>query len=329
MNIVREPIVYLHSSHKLTGMHTVKKSNAHCYLQLLRFDSWIGWLFNFALGSILFEIPPIDLFALFFLSFFLATAGVFVLNQYFDFESDKLNDLKRNLPVSSGDVSPKTAILVFFFLIVLSISFILLTDINLLPLFLTYLGIWVCYSAPPFRLKSKPIIDVIVAGVGSGVLPFIIGLQITHQLTLDFSSFWITRHYQDAFLSVMPLLLFHSASHLFQAVGDYEADLRGNVHTFVVKYGKKTSVKVGKLLLVTCAFLPILYGFLNLSLIGFLNWYLVIFICCIPGIFYVMNLLKDPSKDNINTLRNISRKVSPPIFVGILIYVYLVKISLS
>lgn len=286
-------------------------------------------MFNFALGSILFEIPPINHFALLLLSFILATAGIFVLNQYIDYENDKLNDLKRNLPISTGDVSPKTAILIFFFLIILSIYFILLTDINLLPLFLTYLGIWTCYSVPPFRLKSKPIIDVIIAGVGSGVLPFIIGLQITHQLTLDFSSFWIRRHYQDAVLSVMPLLLFHSASHLFQAVGDYEADLKGNIRTFVVKYGKKTSVKVGKLLLVTCAFLPILYGLLNLSLVDFLNWYLFIFICCVPGMFYVMNLLKDPSKDNINTLRDISRKVSPLIFVGILIYVILLKISLS
>lgn len=309
-------------------MHNIRKNTASSYLKLLRFDSWIGWLFIFALGSILFEIPSINRFASFSLSFILATAGVFVLNQYFDYESDKLNDLKRDLPVSSGDVSPKTAILIFF-LIALSICFVLLTDIIVLPLFIVYLGLWTCYSVPPFHLKSRPITDVIVAGVGSGVLPFIIGLQVSNRLTLDFSSFWVRRHYQDAFFCVIPLLLFHSASHIFQAVGDYEADLRGNIHTFVVKYGKKTSVKVGEVLLVISAFLPILYGFLSLSLVDYLSWYLVIFICCVPGMFYVMRLLRDPSKDNINTLRYIFQKVSPLILIVVWIYVYLIKTSLS
>lgn len=310
-------------------MHNVRKSTVSCYLRMLRFDSWIGWLFIFALGSILFVVPPIDRFASFSFSFILATAGIFVLNQYFDREDDKMNDLKRNLPIALGDISPKTAILSFFFLIVLSICFVLLTDVNLFPLFLTYLGLWICYSVPPFYLKGRPILDFIVAGVGSGVLPFIIGLQVSHQLTLDFSLPWMRRRYQDAFFIVIPLLLFQSASHIFQAVGDYEADLSGNVQTFVVKYGRKTSVKVGKLLLVTGALLPILYGFLNLSLTDFLYWYLAIFICCVPGMFYVMNLLREPSKDRINTLRCISRKVSPAILVAIWIYVLLIRISFS
>lgn len=319
---------YLYSYLKVIDMQNAR-STVSCYFQLLRFDSWIGWLFNFALGSILFEIPPINRFASFSLIFILITAAIFVLNQCFDYESDKLNDLKRNLPISSGNVSPKTAIIVFFLLTVLSMCFALLTDINILLLFLAYLGLWICYSTPPFRLKSRPITDVIVAGVGSGVLPFVIGLQVSNRLTLDFSSFWIRRHYQDAFFSVIPLLLFHSASHIFQAVGDYEADLRGNVQTFVVRYGKKTSVKVGELLLVTSAFLPIPYVFLNLSLVDYLNWYIVIFICCVPGIFYVMKLLRNSSNDNINSLRHLFRKASSPILLIVWIYVYLIKISLS
>ena len=80
-------------------MRNVSRSNVSCYLQLLRFDSWIGWLFNFALGSILFEIPPINRFASFSLFFILGTAAIFVLNQYTDYEDDKLNDLKKNLPM--------------------------------------------------------------------------------------------------------------------------------------------------------------------------------------------------------------------------------------
>ena len=310
-------------------MHKHKISTVSCYLRLLRFESWIGWLFNFALGSIFFWMPPINSFASISFSFILATAGIFILNQYFDRENDKLNEFKRNLPISSGDLSPRIAICVFVCFTFLSICFVLLTNINLLPLFIAYIGLWICYSAPPFCLKRRPIIDVIVAGFGSGVLPFIMGLQVTNMLTLDFSSSWIRRRYQDAFFSVIPLLLFQASGHIFQAVGDYEADLKGNVQTFVVKYGKKTSVRLGILSLIICALLPILYRVLNLSLVDFLYWYLVILICCIPGIFYVMNLLREPSRDKINSLRCIHRKISPAILVIIWVYALLIRISLS
>lgn len=309
-------------------MPNTRKGIVSPYLRMLRFDSWIGWLFNFALGSILFAIPPINRLALLSFSFITATAGIFVLNQYFDREKDKLNLLKRNLPISSGSVSAKAAILVFSFLIILSISLVLLIDVHVSPLFITYLCLWICYSTPPFCLKSRPIVDIIVAGIGSGVLPFIIGLQVSHQLTLDFSLPWITRRYQDAFLVTIPLVLVQSSSHIFQAYEDYEADLRGNIHSFVTQYGKKTSLRVGKLMIVTSVLLPILYGLLNMSLTDFLHWYLLIFTCCVPFMFYVMNLLRTPSRDNISTLRNISRKASPVVLFVVWIYVYFIRISL-
>lgn len=310
-------------------MHSARKETVCCYLRLLRFDSWKGWIFNFALGGVFFAIPPFDRFASFSLSFILATAGIFVLNQYFDRESDKLNDLKRNLPVSSGRISPKTAVLVFLALTVLSVCPVLFTDVNAFPLFLAYIGLWICYSAPPTCFKGRPIVDVVVAGVGSGVLPFIIGLQASHQLTLEFSLPWIMRRYQDAFISAIPLMLFQSAGHIFQAFGDYDADLNGNINTFVVKYGKKTSMKAGNLLLTTCLLLPILYEFLDLSLTDYLFWYLVILVACAPAIYHVMNLLRSPSKDNFNALRAISGKAGSLMLVVVWICVFLIRLRLT
>jgi 4-hydroxybenzoate polyprenyltransferase len=310
-------------------MYNVKKGTINTYLRMLRFESWIGWLFNFALGSVLFAIPTINRFVSFSLSFILATIGIFVLNQYFDRENDKLNESKRDLPISAGEISPKTALDVFFFSTVLSICLVVLTDIALLPLFLTYLGLGICYSAPPIYLKNRPIVDIIVAGVGSGVLPFLIGLQVSNQFSLDFSLPWVKRFYRDMLLSVIPLLIFQSAGHIFQALGDYEADLKGNIRTFVVKYGKNTSVRLGELFLITSALLPILSWSLIPSLTDFLYWYMGIFIFCIPAIYYLMNLLKAPSKDSINTLRCISMKFSPPVLSIIWICVFILRINLS
>jgi 4-hydroxybenzoate polyprenyltransferase len=297
-------------------------------LKMLRFESWIGWLFNFALGSVLFAIPAINRFVSFSFSFALATAGIFVLNQYFDRENDKLNKSKRDLPISSGEISPKAALNVFYFSTFLSICLVILTDIALLPLFLSYLGLGVCYSAPPFYLKNRPILDIVVAGLGSGVLPFVIGVQVSNQFSFDFSLPWVNSFYRDILLSIMPLSIFQAAGHIFQAVGDYEADLRGDIRTFAVKYGKRTSVRLGELFLIVSALLPITFWFLIPSLPGFLHWYMGIFIFCVPVFYYLMNSLKDPSRESIDTLRCVSRKVSPPILSIILIYVLILRTSL-
>ena len=310
-------------------MHHVNDGIVGRYFQLLRVPSWVGWVFTFALGSILFEIPPLSRFAVFVIPFVLTTAGVFVVNQYFDREDDKLNTYKRVLPVSSGGIPPQTAVLVSCFLFILSICLVLWVDITVVPLYLGALGLGICYSAPPFRLKSRPIVVVIVAGVGSGVLPFLMGLQVSNQLTLNFSLPWIWRRYQDAFLCVLPLLFFNSATHILQAAGDYEADLRGNVRTFVVKYGKKTSMNIVLLFLVLCALLPVLYGFLQLSLTNFLFWYLILCTFSIPGMVSLMYFLRDPSDDRINTLRHIFQKATPAILVILWIYVYVLRISLA
>ena len=313
---------------KVVEMYNFDKGAVNSCLRMLRFESWIGWLFNFALGSVLFAIPAINRFIPFSFSFFLATTGIFVLNQYFDRENDKLNESKRDLPVSSGEISPRTALNAFFFSTVLSICLVVLTDAALLPLFLSYLGLGVCYSAPPFHLKNRPIVDVIVAGVGSGVLPFVIGLQVSNQFSFDFSLPLVNNFYRDVLLSVIPLLIFQSAGHIFQAVGDYEADLKGDIHTFAVKFGKKTSVRLAELFLVTSALLPILFWLLIPSLPGFLQWYMGIFIFCVPVFYYLMNSLKDPSRESIDTLRCISRRVSPLILSMIWIYVLILRISL-
>jgi len=40
-------------------------------------------------------------------------------------------------------------------------------------------------------------------------------------------------------LGAMPLILIQCGGHIIQAVGDYEADRKTGVHTFVVRYGRK------------------------------------------------------------------------------------------
>ena len=51
-------------------------------------------------------------------------------------------------------------------------------------MFLVYLAVWIAYSIPSFRLKSVPIIDFIVSGIGAGLLPFLIGVAASSQLNV-------------------------------------------------------------------------------------------------------------------------------------------------
>lgn len=294
------------------------------YFRVLRFESWKGWLFIFAVGGVLFAIPPIFVFVLLSISFASSTAAIFVLNQYFDRESDKFNDSKRDLPIASGEISGKTAITIYIFLTTLSFFTVSVIDISLIPLFLAYVTIGICYSTPPLCLKKRPIVDVIIVGFASGVLPWIIGLQVSHQLT---TYPWVGRGYQDVFFTAIPFFLFQCAGHMFHTAGDYDADLTGKICTFSVKYGKNTSTKLGIVLLITSAILPIIYGLLRLSsTASFLLWYLYFLVPCFPIILYCIYLLIDPSKDGIKKLGAVSRKIGATSLFLIWVLVLLMRI---
>jgi len=303
-----------------------KGSRIATYLQAFRFRSWIGWLFIFGLGSTLFAIPventiPISV------SFSSITAAIFVLNQYFDRESDTLNPEKKNLPIASGELSKKFALLLFVSLFAIGLFVIAAVDISLVFLFALYIGLWVLYSTPPVYLKKRPILDLFVAGVGSGVLPFMIGLQVSHQLTLEFSLPWIIRRYEAAFACVIPIFLFQVSTHIFQAVGDYAADKEGNITTFVVKYGKERAAKIGVLLVSLSLTFPIVYALFNLAVAEeFVIWYSVLFLFFLPLIIYLLSLSMHPTGENMNSLLRISYRFTPFFLICLYVCIFVLRL---
>jgi 4-hydroxybenzoate polyprenyltransferase len=299
------------------------------YVKLLRFDSWQVWLFNFLLGCILFELPQISRFIIVLFSFLLATSAIFILNQYFDREIDRVNNLKKSLPIASGDVKPKIGLTLFFAFTLISLASAFITDISIFLLLLTYMLLGIGYSTPPFRFKNRPGIDIIVSGIGAGILPFFIGLQTAPLLTLQFEFPWIVRRYQDALFTALPILLVQSAGEIYQVVGDHEADALAKINTFAVKYGKKTSLRFATILLLITISLPIIYELLNLSLTPFLSWYLIAFIFLVPCLVYFMKRTQDASEKNFKKLRDISRRVGAVVLLVLFIYVLIVKIILG
>jgi 4-hydroxybenzoate polyprenyltransferase len=270
------------------------------YLEITRIDNWLGWIFCFGFGSIFLGLPSPERFIAVFFAFLFATASIFILNQYFDREEDRRNILKSNLPVASGKIAPRVALVLSLSLIILCLLLVSIVAASLTTLFLLYLALWTAYSVPPFRLKSVPIMDFIASGVGAGFLPFLIGVGTSSQSNVSISLILI---------SAIPLMLAHSSGHILQALGDYEADHKNGVQTIVVKYGRKKGIIIMGLLSLTTGLLPFVYAAFGLVLpsIYFPLFFLPLPFCMPIAKRYIITI-KNPTTENVVSLQKTARK---------------------
>lgn len=304
-------------------------ANVKGFVRLLRFRSWVGWLAIFGVGSFIFGLPQISDVLVMAFVFSCITSAVFVQNQYFDKETDQKNPQKNMLPLAADDVSPKTSLLIM--VILCGLGFITLTFFNpyLIPIFLAYFALGSAYSTPILHLKGKPILDIIVAGIGSGVFPFIIGLLAANQLSLDIHLPLVARSYQATFLCILPLFLFQVASQIFQEQRDFKADMNDKIQTFVVRYGIKKSTRVATIMVFLAISLPIIFGFLNLSYTNeFVLWYILVLIIMTPILSRFVSLNKNPTKEKREALFNFSMKYTPVILIILVTYILVLRLHL-
>jgi len=269
------------------------------YLKVTRVGSWLGWIFSFGFGSILLGLPSLERFLVVLFAFSLATASIFILNQYFDRKEDQENAFKSNMPVASGRITPRTALIFSFLLIVLCLVLVILVVVNLLSLFLIYLVFGTTYSAPPFRLKTVPVVDFVVSGVGAGFMPFLMGLELTDRLSSDILAIM---------LGVVPLMLVHCGGHIIQAVGDYEVDRKMGVYTFVVRYGRKNGAIVAGFMFLLAGFSPLVYSVFGLLSYRHLFLFFILFPISVPIIKRYVAMLKKPSTKNVINMQKTATK---------------------
>ena len=288
------------------------------YFKVTRVGSWLGWVISFGFGSIFLGLPSLERFLVVLFAFSFATASVFVLNQYFDRKEDQENAFKSNLPVAAGRITPRTALIFSFLLIVLCLVLVVSVDVNLLSLFLIYLVFGTAYSAPLFRLKNVPVADFVVSGVGGGFMPFLMGLELTDKLSSDISLIM---------LGVVPLMLIHCGGHIIQAVGDYEVDRKMGVYTFVVRYGRKNGAIVAGFMFLLAGFSPLVYSVFGLLSYRHLFMFFIVFPLSIPIIKRYAAVLKKPSTKNVINMQKTATKYGIIGATVILGYILLVKIA--
>ena len=148
-------------------------------------------------------------------------------------------------------------------------------------------------------------------------------------LTLEFEFPWIVRRYQDVLFAALPIFLIQCAGQIYQVVGDYNADALAKINTFAVKYGIKTALRFATASLLVTISLPIIYELLNLSLTPFLGWYLIAFVCLVPCLLYFMKRTQDASEKNFKKLRNFARRAGTAILLILILYVFVVRLTLN
>jgi len=288
------------------------------YFEAVRVGSWLGWIFNFGFGSVLFGAPPFEITAIVLFAFSLATASIFVLNQYFDRDADRENKVKSNLPVASGRITPRKTLIFSFLLVIACLILVFIANVNVLPLFIVYLGLWTAYSTPPFRLKSIPVADFVISGIGAGFLPFLIGVGFTDKLIFNIPSImW----------GAMPLMLIHCGGHIIQAVGDYEADRKTEVHTFVVRYGRKKGTIVAGFMFLIAGFSPFVCSAFGLLPYRHLLLAFILLPLTVPIIKRYAALLKKPSTENVINMQKTTTKYGIIGMIVMLGYTLLVRIA--
>jgi 4-hydroxybenzoate polyprenyltransferase len=110
-----------------------------------------------------------------FIAFSLVSSSIYVLNDYFDIEADKLHPKKRNRPLASGAISKNQARKIMAILFGIGMLLILTISLKGALILLFYALMNIAYS---IKIKHISIIDIITIAVGF-VLRLFVGSAVT------------------------------------------------------------------------------------------------------------------------------------------------------
>ncbi|HEV2339728.1 MAG TPA: decaprenyl-phosphate phosphoribosyltransferase [Patescibacteria group bacterium] len=135
-------------------------------LKLLRPKQWIK---NFAVfGAIiftgqLFNIPVLGQVWLAFFIFCGLSSAIYVINDIFDIEKDRMHPFKRFRPLAHKDLSIPYALVLFFILTICSLAGGLLIGKGFFLLALVYLALQLLYS---MKFKNIAVLDILTLATG-------------------------------------------------------------------------------------------------------------------------------------------------------------------
>ncbi|RRQ46337.1 decaprenyl-phosphate phosphoribosyltransferase [Chryseobacterium sp. SC28] len=143
------------------------------YLKLIRVEQWVKNLFVFAPLFFSGQITNAQLFAksiFAFLVFSFTASAIYVINDYFDIESDRKHPDKKDRPLASGAVSKRAAQFLIVIMILLSLASLGLGNYIFNTNFWKFgviLGVYFVMNLfYTFKLKQVAIVDICIIAIG-------------------------------------------------------------------------------------------------------------------------------------------------------------------
>lgn len=260
------------------------------YVEILRPANAVMALIAVVLMAIIGKTYSIGI-ALGAVSVFIATGAGNVINDYCDYEIDKIN--KPDRPIPSGRIRLENALYysIILFIIAMIMGFLISVENGITVIICSILMIVYAYD-----FKQRCLIGNICVSLLTG-LTFVYGALITKDITLGI------------FLGFFAFLMTLSRE-IIKDTEDIEGDKKENANTLPIKYGSKTAVNIAVLLnIVTCILSPVLYLYNVFSI----YYMIIVMIADIIFIYSAVLTVRNQSKEN---LHKVSKYMKIAMFVA-------------
>ncbi len=219
----------------------------------------------------------------------LVEMGVFIFNDIFNVEEDRINSPQR--PIPSGKITVKEATAYGLTALVLAVAVSLLTGLESLAIILLAIIVGMLYNA---KIKKFGVYGNLCVALLTA-FPFIYGAVVTLR------SLWAVPIRCWMFFAMAFLATW--SREIIKGIVDVEGDRRVGIKTLPIVLGEKASAKI--------AFLIMLFAIiLSLAAVPFVlnqvNYVLIVFIADILLLYSVFSTLKNPTRQTASRAKNMA-----------------------
>ncbi len=271
------------------------------YVRLIRPLNCVVMSFGVVVGASLTGLGNLYWLSLLFgaVTAFTLTGAAMAVNDYYDFDIDKINEPKR--PIPSGEVSMRAALVVTAVLTAVGLGFAFAVSIYCLVFAVAAWAIMVAYST--FGKRSGLAGNLLVSACVAA--PFLYGSLVAVNLVMG-----------NILLFASMAFLSNTGREIAKGIVDVQGDGAHNIKTLAVMFGERKAAfaAAGFFIFAVCLSpLPLVF-----SLVSF--WFVPFVVVTDAGLVWCSaSLIKDPSRDNA---RRIKKTVLYLFVFGLLAFIF-------
>ncbi|MHA2089129.1 MAG: UbiA family prenyltransferase [Promethearchaeota archaeon] len=269
------------------------KDKIYGFLKLTRFGiSLFGCIGLFVSGILAADLIGFQIeYLLAFFIVFIASSGSFAINDYFDYEVDKINN-RKDRPIVTGLISRKTSLITALSSLIIVILLSVFLNLTAMILVLVSVPVFYIYS---MGLKKKLYVKNIL-------------IAFSYLSTIFLGSLIV-----DSFLE--PLIIYFAimgfivglANEVMFDIADVKGDDEIGIKTMSSKFGTKKAAKISIILYIAIVVLDPLPFFVQIDNRLHLD-YIFLILILVPVISYIflsISLFKNQTRENVLKLRTL------------------------